>query len=89
MVDAKPLSITIVTDRKYHRYRRWKISKDRTTAAGIENSIDLLQTGAFKTIEQLAVEMKLKVPQVRWRLRQARDCGLLTERFYKAFAEPK
>ncbi|TBZ90001.1 hypothetical protein E0H53_09520 [Rhizobium leguminosarum bv. viciae] len=89
MHDSKPSAITIVTDPKYHRYRRWKLSRDRTTVEGIASSIALLRTGKFETIEQLADAMKLTVPKVRWRLREGRDRGLISERFYKSFAEPK
>ncbi|AHG48014.1 hypothetical protein RLEG12_33015 [Rhizobium leguminosarum bv. trifolii CB782] len=88
MNDDKPSAITIVTDPKYHRYRRWKRSRERTTVEGIASSIALLRTGKFETIEQLADAMKLTVPKVRWRLRKGRERGLITETFYKSFAEP-
>ncbi|NKN13970.1 hypothetical protein [Rhizobium laguerreae] len=78
----------IITDPKYHRYRRWKLSRERTTVEGIANAIALLRTAEFKTIEQLAEAMKLTVPQVRWRLREGRERGVISEEFYKAFAEP-
>lgn len=79
----------IITDRKYHRYRRWKLSRERTTVDGIANAIAFLRTGKFKTIEQLAEAMKLTVPQVRWRLQKGRERGFISERFYKSFAERK
>jgi hypothetical protein len=85
MNDSKPAAITIVTDPKYHRYRRWKLSRERTIAEGIAASINLLRTGKFKTIEQLADAMKLTVSQVRWRLREGRDRGLIAHPFYKSF----
>ncbi|TBY75803.1 hypothetical protein E0H51_16875 [Rhizobium leguminosarum bv. viciae] len=89
MDDSKPSAITIVTDPKYHRYRKWKLSRERTTVEGIASSIALLRTGKFETIEQLAAAMQLTVSQVRWRLREGRDRGLITERFYRSFAKPK
>ncbi|TBA92712.1 hypothetical protein [Rhizobium ruizarguesonis] len=89
MNDSKPSAITIVTDPKYHRYRRWKFSRERTTVEGIARSIALLRTGKFGTIEQLADAMKLTVSQAKWRVREGRDRGLLTETFYTSFAEAK
>lgn len=89
MNESKPSAITILTDPKYHRYRRWKLSRERTTVEGIASSIDLLRTGKFEIIEQLADAMKLTVPKVRWRLREGRDRGLITEEFYRSFAEAK
>jgi hypothetical protein len=89
MADSKPPAITIITDPKYHRYRRWKVSKDRTTIEGIANAIILLRTGKFTTIEQLADAMKLTVPQARWRLREGRDRGFIGEKFYQSFAARK
>ncbi|MBB3303156.1 hypothetical protein FHT72_006732 [Rhizobium sp. BK077] len=88
MNDSKPSAITIVTDPKYHRYRRWRLSRERTTVEGIASSIALLRTGKFETIEQLADAMKLTVPQVRWRLRNGLERGFIDESFYKSFAAP-
>ena len=79
--------MTIVTDRKYHRYRRFKIARERTTVQGIEISLALLRTGEFQTIEQLAAAMNLKVPQVRWRLGKALERGFITPKFFRSFAE--
>ncbi|MGO7836364.1 hypothetical protein [Rhizobium johnstonii] len=84
-----PVTSSIVTDRRYHRYRQWKISRERTTVQGIASAIAFLRTGKFETIEQLADAMKLTVSQVRWRVREGRDRGLISESFYTSFAERK
>ncbi len=79
--------MTIITDRRYQRYRQWELSRERTTLQGIASAIAFLRMGRFKTIEQLADAMKLTVPQVRWRLRVGRDRGLIGPNFYRLFAE--
>lgn len=87
MTDGSPRHI--ITDPKYHRYRRWKLSRERTTVEGIAHAIALLRMAKFETIEQLAEAMKLTVPQVRWRLQKGRERRLISERFYKSFAEAR
>ncbi|TBG44608.1 hypothetical protein ELG77_23805 [Rhizobium leguminosarum] len=78
----------IIIDPKRQRYLNWKLSRERATVEGIASSITFLKTGKFKTIEQLAVAMKLTVPQVRWRLSKARERGFISNGFYQSFAEP-
>lgn len=79
----------IIIDPKRQRYLKWKLSRERATVEGIASSIAFLKTGKFKTIEQLAVAMKLTVPQVRWRLSKARERGFISNGSYQSFAEPE
>jgi hypothetical protein len=82
-----PVTSSIVTEPRYHRCRRFRIARERTTVQGIEISLALLRTVKFQTIEQLSVAMALTVPQVRWRLREAVQRGFITQKFYRSFAE--
>ncbi|MBX5154824.1 hypothetical protein HJB78_28405 [Rhizobium lentis] len=85
-VDA-PTPDTIINHSKRQGYLKWKLSRERTTVEGIASSIAFLRTGKFETIEQLAVAMKLTVPQVRWRLSKGRERGFISDGFYRSFAE--
>lgn len=44
-----PIARATITDRKYHHYRQWKLSREQTTVEGITGSIAFLRTIKFKT----------------------------------------